>query len=64
MREVSREEFYKRIGPLDVHPRIVNDRWPYVSMWEMHHQAGRPCVGKSVGRTDGSYVYFLLERQA
>ena len=31
MREVTQKEFYDVIGPLNVHPHIINDKWPYTS---------------------------------
>ena len=29
--EVSKDKFYRGIGRQNVHPTIVNDRWPYTS---------------------------------
>jgi len=56
-RQVSKNEFYARMNPLNVHPRIVEDHWPYTSTWEL--QPSRLVIGKSVGQQDGSYTYFL-----
>jgi hypothetical protein len=49
MRQVTREEFFKRIysQKLDVHPTIVSG-WPYTSNWTFHNQIGRPLYGKTV----------------
>jgi len=63
MRQVSKEEFYKAVGPLDVHPRITNSKWPYVSMWEFPRQPHRQPIGKSEGHTDGTHTYYLNERE-
>jgi hypothetical protein len=54
MKPVSKTEFYKRIydGKLDVQPHIVNDKWPYASLWTFHNKPGRPIFGKSVGRDE------------
>jgi hypothetical protein len=48
MRKVTGEEFYRKIGPLNVHPQIQGS-WPYTSLWKLtgHSDSGR-IVGKSV----------------
>jgi len=48
MRKVTTEEFYRKIGPLNVHPQIQGS-WPYTSLWKLidHRENGR-VVGKSV----------------
>ena len=60
MRAVSQEEFYKVVGPLNVHPTIVNSVYPYVSEWRETYS--RRVVGKSVGvlgKGVHRYEYFL-----
>ena len=62
--EVTQPEFLATMSPLDVHPRIVNDTWPYIILWEM--QGSRKVVGKKicVGDTDtGKDKYFLRSNQ-
>ncbi len=58
LKPVSKDEFFKRIGGLDVHPSFVNDRYPYTSEWRIRQS--RTLVGQSVGHTDGSHDYFLV----
>lgn len=56
MRKISKDEFYKMVGPLDVHPSIQPGPWPYTSLWKLRNT--REVVGKSVGHADGSCDYF------
>jgi hypothetical protein len=56
MRPVSRNEFYERCGPLNVHPSIITDKWPYTSIWKLPN---RDVFGKSVGKPDGTSEYFI-----
>jgi hypothetical protein len=53
MKEVSKEEFYKHVGPLDACLRIENPyKWPYTVLFEIRHN--RALIGKSVESfTDG-----------
>lgn len=48
MREVSKDEFWAAVmaTALNIHPRITNDRWPYVSDWEVQ-STGRALFGRS-----------------
>lgn len=48
MRKVTTEEFYRKVGPLNVHPQIQGS-WPYTSLWKLlgYSDNGR-VVGKSV----------------
>jgi hypothetical protein len=46
-RQVSRDEFYEAMGPLNVHPCPVGP-WPYTSLWKLNGGAG-PTVGWSEG---------------
>ena len=51
MREVTHEEFFKAMGPKDVHPRIVDawsDETGYTSEWRLKSISQR-LVGKSRG---------------
>lgn len=58
-REVTYEEFFAAMGPLNVHPRIVGP-WPYVSQWTMQ-DGSRRIVGMSEviprGEGDGHRRY-------
>ena len=61
-RKVSKDEFYRMIGPRDVQPRITNDKYPYTSVWIDHATSSRPVIGKTVGRIEGGKLltdYFL-----
>lgn len=59
-REVTKDEFYKAIGPLDVHPRIQGP-YPYTSVFltPQRHEVGRIVSayekGRSAGLTQDSY---------
>jgi len=57
MREVSKEEFYATIGPMDVIPRPFKE----VTLWETRD---RQVIGKSTPGYifGGSKTYFLKER--
>jgi hypothetical protein len=49
MRQVAKEEFYKVVGPLNVHAQIQNSRWPYTSLWKMQdYRNNGQIVGKTV----------------
>lgn len=62
MREVNKDEFYKRIGgPENIHPRFVTHTYPYTFEWEAVDS--RVLVGKSVGYIEGGELkhrYYLL----
>ena len=48
MKEVTREEFFKAIGWLDVHPHIQPpEKYPFTELWKTRF--GR-VKGKTVGR--------------
>lgn len=55
MRQVSKEEFYGPIWKdrLNVHPSIVNDRYPYTSEWRYLNDPMRRIYGRVVGRMEG-----------
>lgn len=58
-REVPEDEFFKAIGPLDVHPKIVDGKWPWVSIFQTRN--GRE-VGRIVPAGSGrpvDYKYYL-----
>lgn len=59
LKPVSKDEFYKRMNPLNVSPRIINDRYPYTSDWHLQSGTGREVIGRSVGRVEGGWDYFL-----
>jgi len=63
MRQVTKDDFYAAMGPLNVHPTITNDKWPYTSDW----MVGRVVVGRTVGRLEGPFErkdYYLAEARA
>ena len=45
--QVTKETFFATIGPRDVHPRIINAKYPYTSDWESRYP--RNVIGKSTG---------------
>jgi len=38
LREVSKEDFYKFVGPLDVHP-VPEGSFPYVTSWQLRDRS-------------------------
>jgi len=61
MRQVSKDEFFKRVGGLNCHPQIQGN-WPYTSLWKMiGYQDTGKVIGKSVcmGDAIGRVEYFL-----
>ena len=67
MRKVSKDEFYRSIGPLNVHPSIQHGNYPYTAIWKTQTGA-QQVVGKTIGRTEGGRTvtdYYLgAERNA
>lgn len=64
MKQVTKEEFYKAIGAGNTHMTIINSKYPYTGEWRDHSRAGRPVVGKTVGKVERgvhSTDYFLSE---
>lgn len=55
MREVSREEFFEPImrDRLDLHPRIINDSYPYTSEYCWRTNPNKQPYGRVVGSIDG-----------
>ena len=54
MRQVSQEEFYKTVLPLDVHPTPVgtyDNTTGYRTEWRMQRTSGQRVVGVSDGGT-------------
>jgi hypothetical protein len=59
MIKVSKEKFFRVIGPLNVHPSIRPTPYPYTSDWKDPHGT---VYGKSTDRGDGGTVetdYYL-----
>jgi len=68
MRRVTREEFYEPINRdrLNLHPRIMNDKFPYTSVFMWPSSPHREPYGKIVGRIESGLEvkdYFVTERQ-
>ena len=62
MREVSKEQFYKYIGPLNVAGRIVNDKWPYehhMYIQSNPHNIIAKAVGYLVGPFENTKYYTI-----
>lgn len=63
MRQVTKDQFYATIGPLNVVSTITNSKWPYTSDFTLH----RELVGRVVGKLEGPFEvkeYFLAEGRA
>jgi hypothetical protein len=65
MKPVDRNQFFSEINRLstagiNIHPRIVNDRWPYRSEWRTL-DTSRRLIGVSQGEatSPGATAYFL-----
>lgn len=56
-KEVSEAEFYKEIGPQNVHPRIVNNSYPYTSVFVTPGGQER---GKAIGGETGTTRRYML----
>lgn len=66
MKQVTKEEFYEPINRdrLNLHPRIINDKWPYTSVFMWVGIPHREPYGKVVGRAVGDMEvkdYFVSE---
>ena len=55
-REVSSEDFYKVIGPLDVVLKLV-EPYPYRTLFKMRHSE------RLVGYEDRNGTYYLIEEE-
>jgi len=64
VRTVSKEEFYEPIfrDRLNVHPRIVTDKWPYTSVFIWPSQPHKEAYGKVVGLANGGSEYYIATR--
>ena len=51
MRPVTKEEFYTKVGPLNVHASIQPGPWPYTAVWKIQ-AADYRTIGKSVDRLE------------
>jgi hypothetical protein len=49
-KEVTKAEFFRVIGTMDVHPSIQSGKYPYTSIWQTPQ---RSAIGKSVGSMEG-----------
>lgn len=56
LRSVSKKTFYVFIGPLNVHPRIVSDKYPYTTEWRLHTN-GRQLIGVSIDKIEQGVRY-------
>jgi len=61
-KEISKDEFFKIMMPLNVHPFIQQGPYPYTSIWKMIH--GGKIMGKSIGQVKGPNKYFLPKLEA
>jgi hypothetical protein len=55
-REISTEEFYATVGQPDVIPEIINQKYPYTSIWKTRQGVVK---GKSVGIENGGNHYYI-----
>ncbi len=61
MREVRRDEFFKRMNPLDVHPKCMDRSLPYTFEWKLRFTP-LTLIGKTITYSDGGTLkqrYFL-----
>jgi hypothetical protein len=49
-REVTQAEFFRVMGPINVHPSIQPGKYPYTSIWQTPQ---RSAIGESVGSMEG-----------
>ena len=62
MREVTKDQFYAKIGPLqNVVGRIVNNKWPYTHEFYIQSSSYN-IIGRIVGEIYGEYGVFHLNR--
>lgn len=59
MKDVTKEQFYALMGPLNVHPRIMTS-YPYTSEWRLQDMS-RKMVGKTIDRRDGGHIVTTYE---
>ena len=62
MRPVPKAEFFAAVNPLNVHPTIVTDRYPYTCEWRFLDRPHAPPFGCTVGRIEAGVTvqdYFL-----
>lgn len=52
MRQVSKADFFAAIGPMNVHPTIVTDRYPYTSEWRLLDRPHAAPIGRTIGRIE------------
>ena len=61
MTKVSRDEFFKAVARMNVHPQIVTN-YPYTADWRLQSEPMRQPVGRTVDRVDGGSIvtdYYL-----
>jgi hypothetical protein len=44
--QVTEQQFYDAIGPMNVHGSIVNAKWPYITEFTLGH--GREVIGRRI----------------
>jgi len=63
MLQVTKDQFYATVGPLNATSAITNDKWPYTSDFTIH----RELVGRVIGRLEGPFEvkdYYLADARA
>jgi hypothetical protein len=62
-KQVSKEQFFSTVGKLDVHPTIINSKYPYTSDWKLRDGkvVGRSVGQENVGWLADNYLYFVLD---
>jgi hypothetical protein len=63
MRQVTKDEFYRVIGPQNVHPQIQNSKWPYTSLWKLQgsYASANVVVGKTVDGVPEGKAFAITE---
>ena len=62
MREVDKEEFYRFMGPKNVHPSITT-RFPFTADWKLL-DGFQKLLGRTVDRKEGGRIittYYLMD---
>lgn len=69
MRKVTKEEFFRKVGFLNVHPQIQNGAYPYWSIWKsLDYRDNGKVFGKTVdvytnGQNGLTHTEYYLNEQ-
>lgn len=62
LKEVSKEEFFATIGPRNVHPEIVGNKYPYTSVYRSPDRVVHGKVTETLvnGKYPPKFTYFIV----